>query len=367
MSRFKLSVLVAVVTLSALIGLDASGHYAAAETYNLSFTSVLADSAAQSKGVIAWAKELEKRTNGQVKIGQMTWSGAILKPANLLEGLRDGVVDVAFISNVYWPTKTPLSNALQPVFLDDFAGVASIEMELYNTVPEIRDEWLNWNVVPVAWFAGADQVLLSNFEFNKLEDLKAKKIRAIGSAMPLAVKRWGGIPVAISSADAYGALQKGTVDMISGFPAYALVSNKMSEVSKQITNFRYGGWCMWFGIGMNADVYKKLPDSAKKVLAEIAPIAAQVETQANYDDAVLGLKESKKLGQRIVQLSPEEAARWQKVMDPTSVWEEGIVAAEKAGYKNARELMDRAVKMLNDYNAKNPRKTLIEQYFEIEK
>jgi len=211
------------------------------KTYTINITSPLAEGAAQSKGLIAWTQELEKRTNGQVKIGQITWNGATLKATNILEGLGDGVVDAAFVSNVYHPTKTPLSNALQPVFIDDLANAAPVMQELYNTVPELREEWLQHNVVPVAWFNGADQVLMTDFEFDTMEELKGKKVRAIGRVMPEAISRLGGIPVSISSADSYGALDKGTVDGIAGFPAYALVSNKMAEVSKQITDFRYGG------------------------------------------------------------------------------------------------------------------------------
>lgn len=367
MSSVRMSFSVVLTALFMLLGIGICVDSADARTYNLTLTSPLAKSAAQSKGLLAWAKELEKRTNGQVKISQMTWSGSLLKATNILEGLRDGVVDVAFISNVYWPSKTPLSNALQPVFLDDFGTVASIETELFNTVPELKQEWLKWKVMPVAWFNGADQVLLSNFTWDTLEDLKGKKIRAIGRSMPLAVKRWGAIPVAISSADAYTALEKGTIDMIAGFPAYALVSNKMAEISKQVTDFRYGGWCMWFGIGMNEDVYNSLPESAKKVLAEIAPIASQFEAKANFEDAMKGFKQAKDLGQRIIQLSPEESLRLQKAMDPPTIWEGGIISAEKAGNRNVRKMMDRAVKMLNEKNAKNKRKTLVEQFLESEK
>lgn len=367
----KLTALTLIVLLMFIVGCskqtsEAQKPAADAKVYKLRITSPLADSAAQSKGLTAWANELEKRTNGQVKIEQMTWNASVLKPGNILEGLRDRVVDVAFISNVYNPTKTPLSNALQPVFMSDMSGVAAIQTELYNTVPELKEEYAKWKIVPVAWFSGADQVLMSNYKFDKMEQLKGKKVRAIGSAMPLAVQHLGGIPLNISSVDSYAALEKGTVDMVAGFPAYALMSNKMAEVSKQITDFRYGGWCMWFGIGFNADAYNELPDSVKKIITEIAPLANQAEAKANFEDAMAGFKLAKEKGQSIVQLSLEEAARWQKQIDPTSIWEEGIKAAEAAGYKNTRALMDKAVKLSKDYEAKNPHKTLVEQFLEKE-
>lgn len=339
---------------------------AEAKTIKLSITTVLAEGAAQSKGMRAWMKAVEEKSNGQVKFGQLTYAGAILKPTHLLEGIRDRVVDVGFISSVYHPTKTPLSNSLQPVFLGDFRGAADVQTELYNTIPQIRDEWLKWDVVPIAWYSGANVVHMSNFEFDTMEDIKAKKIRAIGKVMPLAVKRWGAIPVALGAQDCYTGLQKGMIDDVL-FPEYALMSNKIAEVIKQVTDWRYGGWCMWFGIGMNADVWNSLPDDVKKAFIEAAPVASEFERKANYDDAMAGFKLARQHGVRLVQFSQEESLKWQKVADPPSIWEEGIKTAEKAGHKNARELFEKALKLVKDYEAQNPHKTLMEQFFELEK
>lgn len=336
------------------------------ETITLTAASPLLEGAAQSKGFIAWAEELEKRTNGKVKFEQITFGGAVLNASNYLEGLRDGIVDVAFISNAYHPTKTPLTNALQPLYLDDLSGAAEIQSKLFSTVPELREEWLNWKVEPVAWFNGANYILMSNFEFDSMEQLQAKRIRGVGQADSTAMKNLGGIPVSIPAPDAYGALEKGTVDVV-GFPTYALQSNKMAEVAKQVTDYRYTGSVMWFGIGFNTDVYNKLPEDVKQVIAEISSLPAEVEAKANFDDAIAGLKLARDNDVRIVQLSPEEAKQWQERINPSSVWEASLKAAEEAGYSNVREIMDEAVKLLEEYNQQNPgRKTHIEQFLEME-
>lgn len=337
------------------------------KVYHLRFTAVNAESSPQGKGIKAWAQELEKRTNGQVKFDQMTWSGALLKPDNYLEGLRDRMIDVAFISQQYHPTKTPLTAALQPTFIDDLSGSGQVLMDIYNSVPELKEEWGKWNVVPVAWFPGADFNLMTNFTFDSIDALKGKKMRAIGSQLPVAVKNWGGIPVTIAAADTYGGLEKGTVDGVVGFPAFALVNQKMAEVSKQVTDFRYGGQAMWFGIGFNKDAYNELPDNIKKILVDIAPIASDTCVKANEEDAMAGYKLAKQLDKRLVQLTPEEALQWQKVINPQAVWEGSLKTAEAAGHKNVRQIMDKMVKALQDYNAKHPSKTIMEKFFEQER
>ncbi|WP_209121188.1 TRAP transporter substrate-binding protein DctP [Alkalihalobacillus sp. BA299] len=336
------------------------------ETITLTASSALFEGAAQSKGFLAWADELEKRTNGKVKFEQINFGGVTLDAASTLEGLRDGIVDVAFISNAYNPSKTPLSNALQPVFMDDLAtSAAAIQTQLLETMPEIQEEWRQHNVEPVAWFNGSSSVLMSNFEFDKLEDLKGKRIRGLGEADSIAMKNLGGVPVSISSSDAYGALEKGTVDVVP-FPAYALKSNKMAEVSKQVTDFRHSGMYMWFGIAFNADVFNSLPDDVKQVIAEIDSLPSEVESDAYFEDAMAGFKLAREHNVRIVQLSPEEAARWKEAINPPSVWEPAIKAAEEAGYEDVREKVEEARKMLEEYNEKNPSKTLVEQFLELE-
>jgi TRAP-type transport system periplasmic protein len=336
------------------------------KTITLTASTPLLEGAAQSKGFKAWAAELEKRTNGKVKVEQISYGGVAMDAASTLEGLRDGIVDVAFISNAYNPTKTPLTNALQPLFLDDLAASgATIQKQLWDEMPEIQKEWREYNVEPVAWFNGSSSVFMSNFEFDKLEDLKGKRIRGLGEADSMAMKNLGGVPVSISAADAYGALEKGTVDVVP-FPTYALLSNKMAEVSKQVTDFRHNGYFMWFGLAFNADVFNSLPDDVKKVIAEIDSIPAEVESEAYFNDAIEGLKLARENNVRIVQLSPEEAARWKKAINPPSVWEPAIKAAEEAGYKNVREKVEEARKILEEYNKKNPSKTLIEQFLELE-
>lgn len=338
----------------------------AEETITLTASSALFEGASQSKGFLAWAEELEKRTNGKVKFEQITFGGVVLDATSTLEGLKDGVVDVAFVSNAYNPSTTPLSNALQPVFLNDLATSAKgIQTRLWETMPEVQEEWRQHNVEPVAWFNGSNNIFMSNFEFDKLEDLQGKRIRSLGEADAIAMKNLGGVPVSISSVDAYGALEKGTIDVVP-FPPYALLTNKMAEVSKQVTDFRHSGAFMWFGIAFNADVYNSLPEDVKQVIAEIESLPSKVESEAYIADAMEGFKLAREQNVRIVQLSPEEAARWKETINPPSVWEPAIQAAEEAGYENVREKVEEARELLEEYHKNNPSKTLIEQFLEME-
>ncbi len=339
------------------------------KVYKLRMTSSLSESGAYSQGMKAWAAELEKRTNGQVVVDQMTWSGTIVKADNNLEGLRDRLVDVAFISVTNHPTKTPLTNALIPSFSSDFAGAGAAQQELWNTVPELKEEWEKYKVVPVAWFNGYGANLYTNFAVdpNSNAPLANQKLFATGAQAPIFVKNLGGIPISMPSSDIYVSMQKGMINGIAGIAPFALSTNKFGEITKQVTDYRYTGSTMWTGIAFNQDAFNELPDSAKQVIAEIADIPAQVCDKAFNDATMAGYKMVEQNGGTLVQLTPEQAAGWQKMINPEALWESNIKAAEAAGYSNVRELLAKEIQIMKEYDAEHPHTTLLEQYLELKK
>lgn len=368
--RKLIVVLIALLMLISCVGCGGGNKTGdTGKVYRLRMTSSLSEAGVYSQGMKAWAAELEKRTNGQVVVDQMTWSGTIVKSTNNLEGIRDGLVDVAFISATNQPDKTPLSTALIPSFTNDFAGAGAAQKELWNTVPELKAEWAKYKVVPVAWFNGYGANLYTDFAVdpNSSAPLANQKLFATGAQAPIFVKNLGGIPITMPSADIYVSMQKGTIDGIAGIAPFALSSNKFGEITNQVTDYRITGSSMWTGIAFNQDVYNSLPDSAKKVIADIADIPVQVCDKAFYEQTMAGYKIVKDKGGTLVELTPEQADNWKKMINPEGLWESNIKAAEAAGYKNVRELLAKELQIMKDYDANNPHKSLLEQYLELEK
>ncbi len=332
----------------------------------LRMTSSLSEAGIYSQGMKAWAAELEKRTNGQVVVDQMTWSGTIVKADHNLEGIRDGLVDVAFISATNHPTKTPLTTALIPSFSSDFSGAGAAQQELWQTVPELKEEWAKWKVVPVAWFNGYGANLYTNFKVDPDagKPLANQNLFATGAQTPVFVENLGGVPTTMPSGDIFVAMQKGTINGIAGIAPFALSSNKFGEVTNYVIDYRYTGNSMWTGIAFNQDVYNSLPDSAKKVIEEIADIPAQVCDQAFQEQAMAGYKIVQDKGGTLVQLTPEQAAKWHRMINPESLWEKNLKAAEAAGHKNVRELLQKELQIMKDYEAQHPHKTVLEQFLE---
>ena len=333
-----------------------------AKTWTISVGSPAPQGPPQSTALVAYFNEVEKMTNGRVKVGQYTWGGALIKTTNTFEGLRDRVVDAAYNSVQYGQAKVPLTNALTPCFIDDFSGMAPVTYQLWNTVPELRDEWMKkWNIYPIAWMNGTEGQFLTNFPINTVDDLKGHKLRALGVNLP-AMANCGAIPVAIAYGDTYEALQKGTVDGVTGVPVWALSANKFAEVVKYVTEWRFSGSSAWLGVQLNLDFWNELPPDIQKIMIDAAPATSKADSAATDEQCFAGLDLARKHNANIKVLSLAEAQAIQNKINPPSIWEDGIKAAEAAGYKNTRALMDQAVKLLQDWDAKNPHPTTIERW-----
>jgi len=333
------------------------------EVIELTMTSNLPEPSSLSQAMRFWASELEKRTGGQVTVPHQTWGGALLKSDALMQGLGDGVVDVAFIGMDYTPALLPLTRALTPTFLNSGRGISSILKEFYETVPEIRTEWGNMNIRPLYFCNGSNGIIMTGFEFDDVENLKAKRIRAVGQAHNF-IANLGGVPVSIAAGEAYIGMQKGTIDGVAGLPAYTLLSYKLAEVINQATNYRFGCYTMWMGAGMNMDTYNSLPEDVKKVIDDLWEPAGDFYAEIDRNGALEGLDYCKENGVRIVQLSPEKAKEWQKIVDPPSIWESYIKETEAKGY-DVRPLMDKLIGLIEKYEAEHPGLTDFERWNEL--
>src|SRR5512136_3234296 len=78
-----------------------------------------------------WAKEVEKRTGGKVKV--QTFPGGTLLPAkNILDGVISGLADIGNFAMSYQPGRFPVSEAVdQPI---GFSSARSASLALYDLI-----------------------------------------------------------------------------------------------------------------------------------------------------------------------------------------------------------------------------------------
>jgi len=165
---------------------------------------------------------------------------------------------------------------------------------------------------------------MTKFPVHKLEDLKGKKIRAVGMEAQI-VKALGASAVAIAGAEQYMALQRGTVDG-TDYPWYTIEKYKFYEVLDYITAPALHTPGV-IEIVVNQKTFQALaPDQQAAVKkAAMAAMERSFKMTPQFDQEAVDA--AAKRGVKIITLSKEELARFRQAVKP--LWDE---EAKKSPY-----------------------------------
>lgn len=251
-----------------------------------------------------WCKEVEKRTNGKVKIRH--FAGATLTtPPQTYDSIISGVVDIGNCVLGYTMGKFPLSEILDYPLGYPSGLVATRLVNEYFKKFNPKE----FNDIKVMYFhAQGPGILHTRKPVNKLEDLKGMKIRTFGSNAKL-MSALGGAPVAMPMGDAYDAISKGVADgLMCGYEA--LKGWKLGEVIKYTTENYGTAYTATFVVAMNKEKWNSIPPNLQKIIEQIN--AEYIEKQGKLWDLMdtEGMDYSHKRGNKSIKLSAEENARW---------------------------------------------------------
>jgi TRAP-type C4-dicarboxylate transport system substrate-binding protein len=283
--------------------LAGASEAAPAKVMELSFNNYAPAENWINKVFTEWIKEIEKGTNGQVKI--TLFPGAILTKADqVYEGVIKGISDIGRSELSYTLGRFPLMEVTYlPYGANSSRQASRISQEIYKKFrPKEFDE-----TQPLYFFNAGPIQLHMVKEVNKLEDMKGLKIRVTPLAADM-VKALGATPVSMPMPDCYEALRRGVVDgMVTSVEP--LVSWKLAEVIKSTIKINYG--CGTFFVVMNTDKWNSLSPEAKKVFEEVSEKYVEICGQGFDDQDEAGYKASLSRGNKVITLPPEELKRWQ--------------------------------------------------------
>ncbi len=255
-----------------------------------------------------WAKEVEKRTNGRVKI--QTFPGGTLLPAkNIFDGVITGTADIGNFAMSYQPGRFPVSEAVDlPI---GFSSARNASLALNDLLEKYPKEFDKVKLLTVFTCPPADFMTIK--PVRSLKDLKGMELAVSGTGAE-AVKRLGGIPVAMPQSERPEALQKGVVK--------GVVSSM--EV---LEDLNYAAYCPYatdtnlfvvtFAVVMNKDKWNAMPPDVKKVLDDLR--REQAEWTGRYVDN--HVKEAldwskKKYGHQVINLSAADKAEIPVLVKP---------------------------------------------------
>lgn len=257
----------------------------------------------------AWCKEVEKRTNGKVKVTQFA-GGTLTPPTQTYQGVIKEVADMGLSFASYTMGRFPLSEVIDlPLGYKSGYVATRLANEFYMKFkPKEFDD-----VKVLFLTASPPHMFHAKKLVANLEDLKGLKIRSTGTSAKVA-QALGAVPVAMPMSDSYDALSKGVVQGIicpyepmKGYRLAEIISHS-TEYGSAYTNMNY--------IVMNKNKWNSLPGDAQKIIEQVNN--EWIEKMGELWDELN--KEGKDVfiqkGGKITVLSKEENDRWTEKLRP---------------------------------------------------
>jgi TRAP-type C4-dicarboxylate transport system substrate-binding protein len=330
MRKGTTAVLAVIFLLTAAITLGS--WTAAGAATNLTYSIFFPPTHAQAKAAEAWAKEIEKRSAGKVKIS--LFPGGTLTPADqCYDGVVKGISDIGMSAFAYTRGRFPQMEALDlPLGYPNGRVATRVANSFYLSMkPKALD-----NVKVLYLHAHGPGLLHTKKPVRTLEDLKGMKIRSTGFSAKV-VSALGAVPVAMPQGETYEALSKGIADGTIG-PIEVLKGWKQGEVIKSTTDCFDVGYTTAFFVVMNLKKWNALPPDVRKVFDDVSSEWIDVHGKA-WDEADReGRAFTKSLGNQIITLSAQESARWKKAVRPTI--DEFVKDAEKKGVPGGKSVKE---------------------------
>lgn len=281
-----------------------------AQTIALKYSNFFPAPHANSVIADQWCKEVEKRTNGRIKITYYP-GGTLTPPPQTYDSVVKGIADIGTSVMAYTRGRFPLSEVVDlPINLKSAVMSTRLINELYKKFkPKEFDE-----TQVMYLHAHGPGILHSKKPVNKLEDVKGLKIRSTGLSAKI-VQALGGAPVGMSMNEAYDALSRGVADAILA-PNEALKGYKLGEVTAFTTENYSTAYTSGFFVVMNKAKWNAIPKDLQAIIEKINQEWVEKQGKLWDDIDIEGKEFAVKQGMKYISLSPEESARWAKAVTP---------------------------------------------------
>jgi len=281
-----------------------------AQAINLTFSTLFPYNHVHAIANADMAKEVEKRTNGRVRITLFP-AGTLTKASVCYDGVAKGISDIGMSLFAYTKGRFPIMEAVDlPLGYPNGRVATRAAYEFYRKMnpKELRD------VKVLVIHAHGPGILAAKKDVNSLADIKGMKIRCTGLNKKLA-RYLGAAAVSMPQGAAYEALRKGVVEG-TFCPIEVLKEWNQAEVIDYVIQTKSLGYTTAFFVVMNKHKYESLPPDIKRVFNEVGrewvDVHGEIWDRADRE----GLQLVKQLGKKIHALSVTQEKKWIQSINP---------------------------------------------------
>jgi tripartite ATP-independent transporter DctP family solute receptor len=258
----------------------------------------VAQNSHQGEAIDTLAKEVEKRTNGRIKI-QNFYSASLGSERESIESVQLGTQELTTTSTGPVPNFVPETRILDVPFL--FRDKAHARAVLDGPIgQELLATFEPKGMKALAWGEnGVRHMTNSKRAVNSPDDLKGLKMRTMENSVHVAAyKSLGIVTTPMAFAEVFTALQQGTVDGQEN-PLSVIMAANFDQVQKHLT--LTGHVYSPAVILMNKGTFDKLSAADKKIFLDSAKEAVKVNRARVDKDDANGVAELRKKGMTIIE------------------------------------------------------------------
>ncbi len=311
-----------------------------AKTVKLTYSCFFPPTHIQSKLAEAWCKEVEKRTDGRVKVDY--FPGQTLTKANqCYDGVVQGLSDIGFSVFAYTRGRFPVMAAVDLPLGYTSGKVAT---EVVNRVYEkFHPRELTDTQVMYLHAHGPGLIHTKSKPIRKIEDVRGLKFRAHGTSA-LVISALGGTPVPKPMPECYEMLQKGVVDG-AVYPLEANKGWKLGEVAHYATGAFSAAYTTSFFVVMSKERWSEISPADQKTIEQINQEWAVKHGEAWDSSDMAGIKFFLNQGGELIGLTEKEQARWKEAVAP--IIDDYVKKADDQGL-DGKAIVDYITRTLNE-------------------
>ena len=303
-----------------------------------------------------WAKMIKERTTAIGKPVEISIfpGGSLAKHDDQYKAVQTGITDIGpMITTEDFVGGGGLVSVMElPLQFSSSTIAAQVAQELYDTIPEVKDETSN---VKLLWFhpTGPGHIQASTKQIKTLEDMQGQKVWCKGGGITIDIlEALGAVPVGMPITEGYIALERGIMDI--GLVQWeGAFSFKWYEVTKYRTSLPRGLWLDLLSATMNWDSWNSLPPDVQEIFEELSGEYMSILSGEAFDEADMHccdliMEYDKEVGNpEIYSLPEDEFLRWKEALNP--VYEKWIKDMEDKGLPG-REVYETTCSLIEKYS-----------------
>ncbi len=261
------------------------------------------------------------------------------QPSQLIDQVRDGVIDIGFTLPGYTANRFPIMDALELPLLSRSAEATSMAAwEFYEKYAQKE-----FSAVKPLMFAVHEPgyIHTRNKRITALADFRGLKLRTATRRMARLVEAVGASPVAMPQSAVFDSVNKGVIDgvLLPWEPISALRLQEVLNNHTETPTDRPALFTHLFVIAMNKARYDGLPAELKGVIDRNSGAGFSKSAGKVWDSfGSLSRKVAEKRGNSFYTLPAAEMDQWEKVVSPLR--EEWVASMNSAGMRGEQMLDD---------------------------